>query len=256
MISLSVVNYYMGPEGWSFTPGPGVVPDPIHGARLLSDVYAADGRPFHSATTPVLWDRQTARIVSNESADISRMFNAAFDAVLEERGEHPGTGGPMALDLYPRELRKEIDAFEQRLYDALNNGVYKAGFSSTQAAYDEAVQGVFDMLDELERTLSQKRFLCGKYLTELDIRLFVTLIRFDAAYVGHFKCNKKRLVDYPVLFAYTRDLYQWPGVRPTVDLLHVKHHYYESHPKLDPTRIVPVGPELDFEAPPGRESLP
>jgi glutathionyl-hydroquinone reductase len=245
LIPVSVVHWKMGPSGWSFAPGPGVVPDPIHRARLLSDVYRADPHDFDGhATTPVLWDRLRGRIVSNESADIVRMFNSAFDGL----GAAPG-------DYYPQELREEIDALERPLYDRLNNGVYRAGFATTQAAYEDAARAVFGMLDEFEVRLSTRRYLFGDRFTEADVRLFVTLIRFDAAYHGHFKCNLRRLADYSVLSAYTRDLYQMPAIRRTVHLDHIQHHYYESHPQLDPTGIVPIGPQLDFEAPHGRESL-
>jgi putative glutathione S-transferase len=172
------------------------------------------------------------------------MFNSAFDAL----GATPG-------DYYPSELREQIDALERPLYERLNDGVYKAGFATTQAAYDAAARGVFQMLDELEGRLSTQRYLCGDRFTEADVRLFVTLVRFDAAYHGHFKCNLRRLADYAVLSAYTRDLYQMPLIRRTVHLDHIRHHYYESHPQLDPTGIVPIGPQLDLEAPHGREAL-
>jgi glutathionyl-hydroquinone reductase len=243
MISLSVVHWKMGDEGWSFQPGPGVIQDPIHRARLLADVYRADGREWDGhATTPVLWDKHTGSIVSNESADIIRMFNAAFDGV-----------GAASGDYYPRELRAEIDALEGQIYEGLNNGVYKAGFATTQAAYETAARGVFAMLDELESRLSGRDYLCRDRLTEVDVRLFVTLVRFDAAYHGHFKCNLRRLSDYPALSRYTRALYQMPAIRGTVHLDHIKHHYYESHPKIDPIGIVPIGPELDFDAPASRQ---
>jgi len=245
LIPVSVVNWKMGPSGWSFEPGPGVVPDPIHRAHLLSDVYRADPQAFDGhATTPVLWDRLRGRIVSNESADIVRMFNSAFDAL----GATPG-------DYYPAELREQIDALEGPLYERLNDGVYRAGFATSQAAYEAAARGVFQMLDELELRLSTQRYLCGDRFTEADVRLFVTLIRFDAAYHGHFKCNLRRVGDYAALSAYTRDLYQMPTIRRTVHLDHIQHHYYESHPHLDPTGIVPIGPQLDFDAPHGRETL-
>jgi len=244
-VPVSVVNWRMGPSGWSFASGPGVVADPIHGARFLSDVYRADPGEFDGhATTPLLWDRLRGRIVSNESADIVRMFNSAFDAL----GATPG-------DYYPPELREQIDALEGPLYERLNDGVYRAGFATTQTAYEDAARGVFRMLDELEGRLSTQRYLCGDRFTEADVRLFVTLIRFDAAYHGHFKCNLRRLADYAVLSAYTRDLYQMPTIRRTVHLDHIRHHYYESHPQLDPTGIVPIGPELDLESPHGRERL-
>lgn len=236
VIPISVTNWKMGHGGWSFVPGPGVIPDPIHGARFLADVYRKDPNPFDGhATTPLLWDKLSDRVVSNESSEIVRMFNSAFDQV----GAQPG-------DYYPAALQAEIDALEAPIYVRLNNGVYKAGFARTQAAYEEAANGVFSMLDELEKRLSGRAYLCGDSLTEVDVRLFVTLIRFDAAYHGHFKCNLRRLRDYPALFAYTRQLYELPAIRGTVHFDHIKHHYYESHPKLDPTGIVPVGPELGF----------
>jgi putative glutathione S-transferase len=243
MISLSVLNWKMGSQGWSFEPGPGVVPDPISGASFLSDVYRSDPGEFDGhATTPLLWDRQQARIVSNESAEIVRMFGSAFDAV-----------GARAGDYYPRELRGDIDRLEARIYDTLNDGVYKAGFASTQAAYAAAARGVFVMLDELEARLGSQRYLFGDRLTEADVRLFVTLIRFDAVYFGHFKCNLRSLSSYANLSAYTRDIYQLPGVRSTVNFQHIKHHYYESHASINPTGIVPIGPELHFDSPPDRD---
>jgi glutathionyl-hydroquinone reductase len=245
LVPISVVNWRMGPEGWSFEPGPGVIEDPIHAADFLSQVYRADPRPFDGhATTPLLWDRVGRRAVSNESSDIVRMFNSAFDAVGAKRG-----------DYYPQELRAEIDAIADSLYHQLNNGVYRAGFARSQAAYEEAARGVFAKLDELEQRLGRQRYLCGNRFTEADVRLFVTLIRFDAAYHGHFKCNLRRLSDYPVLAAYTRDVYQMPVIQSTVHLDHIRHHYYESHPALDPSGIVPIGPELDFSAPHGRAAL-
>jgi putative glutathione S-transferase len=187
----------------------------------------------------VLWDKERRTIVSNESADIIRMLNSAFDGVGARRG-----------DYYPEALRSEIDTFNERIYDTLNNGVYKAGFASTQEAHEEAIGPLFATLDWLELHLAEHRYLCGDTLTEADWRLFTTLLRFDPVYHGHFKCNIRRLIDYPALWAYTRALYQEPGVRETVDFAHIKKHYYMSHPWLDPTRIVPVGPEIDFEAPP------
>lgn len=239
MIPISVVNWKMGEGGWSFAPGPGVIADPLHGAKFLSDVYRADGREWDGhATTPVLWDKQGARIVSNESSDILRMFNSAFDSLGAKQG-----------DYYPIELRDEIDALEASIYERLNDGVYKAGFAVTQAAYEVAAKGVFAMLDELEARLDHKDYLCGDRLTEVDVRLFVTLIRFDAAYHGHFKCNLRLLRDYPALSRYTHALFGITEIRRTVHFDHIKHHYYESHPRVDPTGIVPIGPELDFDVP-------
>jgi putative glutathione S-transferase len=245
LVPVSVVNWHMGPEGWSFAPGPGVIPDPVMGASHLSDLYKADtpgfsGRP----TTPTLWDRRQGCIVNNESADILRMFGRAFDKVGAAEG-----------DYYPKALRPEIDAVSARIYDSLNNGVYRAGFATSQEAYDEAAAAVFETLDELEDRLSRRRYLCGDVLTEADIRLFVTLIRFDHAYHGHFKCNRRRLVDYEALHAYTREIFQIPEVRDTVRFDHIKHHYYESHPKVNPTGIVPIGPEVNFDAPHERDAL-
>lgn len=242
LISLSVTHWLMAENGWTFAPGPGVTPDPIIGADDLHQIYsAADPAYTGRVTVPVLWDKQRRTIVSNESSEIIRMFNGAFDGL----GAAPG-------DFYPVALRPEIDALNERIYATLNNGVYRAGFAGTQAAYDEAVGPVFDTLDWLESILSRSRYLCGDTLTEADWRLFTTLVRFDAVYVGHFKCNLRRLIDYPALWSYTRALFQMPGIRGTVDFDHIKRHYYQSHRRINPTGIVPKGPILDFEAPPGR----
>jgi putative glutathione S-transferase len=244
-ISVSVVHWLMAGEGWTFQDGPGVVPDGVNGARVLHEVYtAADPRYTGRVTVPVLWDKQRRTIVNNESSEIIRMLNAAFDGV----GAAPG-------DYYPAALRAEIDALNARIYDTLNNGVYKAGFATTQAAYDEAVVPLFGTLDGLEGLLGTRRYLVGDQLTEADIRLFTTLVRFDAVYVGHFKCNLRRLVDYSNLWAYTRELYQWPGIAATVDFQHIRRHYYESHRTLNPSGIVPAGPLLDFDQPHGRELM-
>ncbi len=243
MISVSVVHWRMLEDGWTFEPGPGVVPDPIRGAHFLHQVYtAADTGYSGRVTVPVLWDKETSTIVSNESSEIIRMFNSAFDAV----GATPG-------DYYPPVLRAEIDALNAGIYPAINNGVYRAGFATTQEAYEEAVTPLFSALDRLEARLATRRFLTGAQLTEADIRLFTTLIRFDAVYVGHFKCNIRRLSDYPALWAYSRDIYQMPKVRGTVDFGHIKGHYYESHRTINPSGVVPVGPILDYDAPHGRE---
>jgi putative glutathione S-transferase len=232
----------MGEQGWSFAPGEGVVPDKLFNSRYLHEIYTrADPNYSGKVTVPVLWDQHTQTIVNNESAEIIRMFGRAFDAV----GAKPG-------DYYPREKVAETDALNARIYDTLNNGVYKAGFATTQAAYEDAVAPLFDTLDWLEDRLGQSRFLCGEALTEADIRLFTTLVRFDSVYYGHFKCNIRRIVDYPRLWAYTRDIYQLPGIAPTVNFMHIKRHYYMSHRRINPTGIVPVGPVLDFEAPADR----
>lgn len=236
MIGLSVVHWYMGADGWTFADGPGVIPDPIQNAALLHQVYTAGDPHFTGRiTVPVLWDRKTAQIVNNESSEIIRMMNSAFDGV----GAAPG-------DFYPEELREEIDALNARVYDTVNNGVYKSGFARSQQAYDEAVATLFESLDWLEDILSSRRWLTGDRLTEADWRLFTTLVRFDAVYVGHFKCNIRRIADYPHLTRYLKDLYRQSGVAETVNIHHIKHHYYESHPQLNPSRIVPIGPKLDF----------
>jgi len=241
MIGLSVTHWLMLENGWTFEPAPGVIPDSVNDARYLYELYAKS-EPGYSGrvTVPVLWDKKTSRIVSNESADIIRMLNSAFDGI----GATPG-------DYHPEELRSEIDAVNQRVYDTLNNGVYKAGFAGSQDAYDEAVVPVFETLDWLEEKLSRADFLVGNRLTEADWRLFTTLLRFDPVYHTHFKCNLKRLVDYPALWAYTRRLYQHPAVAATVNFDHIKGHYFQSHRWINPTGIVPKGPIVDFDAPVG-----
>ncbi|MGC9527200.1 MAG: glutathione S-transferase family protein [Limnospira sp.] len=239
MISLSVVNWYMGENGWTFEPAEGVIPDSINGAKYLHEVYTkADSNYTGRVTVPVLWDRQNQTIVNNESAEIIRMFNSAFDGV----GAKPG-------DYYPEPLREEINALNDRIYDTVNNGVYKAGFATTQAAYEEGVKPLFETLDWLEGRLSSRRYLTGDRVTEADWRLFTTLVRFDPVYVGHFKCNLRRIADYRNLWGYLRDLYQIPGVAETVNFRHIKGHYYESHKTINPTGIVPLGPEIDFREP-------
>ncbi len=244
-ISLSVVHWFLGSEGWTFDPAPGVIPDTVNGARCLYEIYAkADPRYSGRVTVPVLWDKATGTIVNNESSEIIRMLGSAFDGV-----------GAKVGDYYPAELRPEIDSLNARIYETVSNGVYRAGFAKTQAAYEEAVVPLFETLDWLESRLSTDRYLCEARITEADWRLFTTLVRFDAVYVGHFKCNLKRLTDYPHLSSYLRELYQWPGVRETVNFEHIKRHYYQSHEQINPTRIVPLGPHLDFDAPHGRERL-
>ena len=245
MIPVSVVHWLALDRGWTFADGPGVVPDSVNHADFLYQIYtAADPRYSGRVTVPVLWDKRRRTIVNNESSEIIRMLNSAFDGI----GATPG-------DYYPRARRDEIDPVNARIYDTLNNGVYKSGFATSQAAYEEAVGPLFETLDWLERRLGDRRFLFGDALTEADIRLFTTLIRFDAVYVGHFKCNIRRLVDYPNLSAYARDIYQWPGVAATVNFEHIKRHYYESHRSINPAGIVPVGPVLDFTSPHRRERL-
>ena len=233
-IDVSVVHWLMLDRGWTFAAGEGVVPDPVGGAQYLHEVYTkADPHYTGRVTVPVLWDKATGTIVSNESSEIIRMFNSAFDGI----GAKPG-------DYYPEALRAEIDALNERIYAAVNNGVYKAGFATTQGAYEEAVQPLFATLDWLEGRLETRRFLTGDAITEADWRLFTTLIRFDAVYVGHFKCNIRRIADYPRLSTYVRALLQVEGVAVTVDLGHIKRHYYESHRTINPSGIVPVGPDL------------
>lgn len=245
-ISLSVVNPFMGSRGWTFEPDAGVVADPVNHARYLHQIYTA-AKPDYSGrvTVPILWDTKTGTIVSNESADIIRMFNSAFDAL----GAAPG-------DYSPQALRDEIDEINAFVYQNVNNGVYRAGFATTQHAYEEAVTALFAALESLESRLARQRYLMGERITEADWRLFTTLLRFDVVYHGHFKCNLKRLVDFPNLWAHTRELYQWPGIAATVDMTHIKSHYYRSHPTINPTRIVPLGPLLDFTAPHGRDAAP
>lgn len=244
-ISVSVVHWLMLERGWTFADGPGVVADAVNHAEFMHQIYtAADPHYTGRVTVPVLWDKHRRTIVNNELSEIIRMLNSAFDAI----GAKPG-------DYYPQALRADIDPVNAQIYDTLNNGVYKAGFATTQAAYEEAVAPLFETLDWLEQRLANRRFLFGDSLTEADIRLFTTLIRFDAVYVGHFKCNIRRLADYPNLSAYARDIYQWPGVAGTVNFDHIKRHYYESHRSINPSGIVPVGPALDFTSRHGRERL-
>jgi glutathionyl-hydroquinone reductase len=239
IIPISVTHWLMGEQGWTFMPGDGVIPDPLYNSRYLHELYSrADEQYSGRATVPILWDQHTQTIVNNESADIMRMLGTAFDHV----GAKPG-------DFYPQPLREEIDLINARVYDTVNNGVYKAGFATTQSAYEAAVVPLFETLDWLEDRLSQSRFLCGATLTEADIRLFTTLVRFDSVYHGHFKCNIRRIVDYRHLWAYARDIFQLPGIAATVNFSHIKRHYYMSHRRINPVGIVPVGPAIDFEAP-------
>ncbi|ELR97410.1 glutathione S-transferase family protein [Gloeocapsa sp. PCC 73106] len=233
VISVSVVNWYMGEEGWSFAPGAGVTGDNLYGFEYLHQIYTkADPQYTGRVTVPILWDKHKETIVNNESSEIIRMFNSAFTQVGE--------------DYYPEDLREEIDQLNDRIYNSVNNGVYKAGFATTQTAYSEAIKPLFDTLDYLEDRLATRRYLTGDRLTEADWRLFTTLVRFDAVYVGHFKCNLRLIVDYPNLWAYLRHLYHIPGISGTVNFQHIKGHYYESHKTINPTGIVPLGPEIDW----------
>ncbi|MBY6002818.1 glutathione S-transferase family protein [Salipiger bermudensis] len=246
LIPVSVVHPDMLSDGWTFqTDFPGATGDRLYDLPFLRDLYTK-AKPDISGrvTVPVLWDKERETIVSNESAEIIRMFNEAFDGL---------TGN--SDDYWPEELREAIEPINARIYDTVNNGVYKAGFATSQEAYDDAVGPLFESLDWIEERLSKGRYLMGDRITEADWRLFTTLIRFDQVYNVHFKCNKARIVDYPNLWAYTRELYQWPGVADTVYFDHFKRHYYYSHDMINPNRIIPVGPDLDLMAPHGREAL-
>jgi glutathionyl-hydroquinone reductase len=244
LISVSVVEPFMGKEGWVFGTS-GAEIDTVNGKAKLSEIYLlADPHFTGRVTVPVLWDKKNGTIVNNESAEIIRMFNSAFDPFTDVR-----------TDYYPADLRGAIDSINTVVYENVNNGVYRAGFATTQSAYEEAFLALFATLDELERRLAKQRYLVGNTLTEADWRLFTTLIRFDAVYVGHFKCNLRRIADYPNLSNYLRELYQVPGVAETVSIDHIKRHYYSSHRKINPTGIVPLGPELDFTAPHDRGKL-
>lgn len=245
MISLSVVNNFMGEKGWTFEAAEDVIPDTVNQADYLYEVYLkADPQYTGKVTVPVLWDKKNQTIVNNESSEIIRMFNSAFDGV-----------GAAAGDYYPEDLRSDIDALNEEVYHKVNNGVYKAGFASTQEAYEENVVPLFATLDKLEERLETQRFLTGARITEADWRLFTTLIRFDPVYYGHFKCNLRRIQDYSNLYGYLKDLYQQPGISETVKIPAIKEHYYRSHESVNPTRIVPRGPIQDLDAPHGRETL-
>ncbi|ENT44784.1 hypothetical protein B969_01811 [Brucella suis F5/05-4] len=238
IISVSVVDFLMAEEGWTFYGTTGSTGDALYGAKRLYEIYThADPAYSGRVTVPVLWDKQRETIVSNESAEIIRMLNHAFNEF-----------GDATLDFYPAALRNQIDTLNDFIYPNINNGVYRAGFATTQEAYEEAFQQVVAALDALEQKLSQQRYLAGSSLTEADWRLFTTLVRFDPVYVGHFKCNHRRLADYPNLWNYTRDLYQTPGVAETVNMEHIKGHYYRSHKTINPTGIVPAGPEIEYTA--------
>ncbi|WP_368644418.1 glutathione S-transferase family protein [Castellaniella ginsengisoli] len=242
MIGVSVVNPYMGEHGWTFDPGPGVVADPVGQAQYLYQVYLR-AQPGYSGrvTVPVLWDLHRGMIVNNESSEIIRMLNSAFDGIGARDGDYAPAG-----------LLAQIDALNVQIYDAVNNGVYKAGFATSQAVYEQEVSQLFSCLDALEDRLGRQRYLLGERLTEADWRLFTTLIRFDAVYHGHFKCNLWRLADYRNLWSYTRELYQTPGIAATVNFDHIKQHYYRSHGTINPNGIVPLGPVLDLERAPDR----
>lgn len=244
VVSMSVVDPLRDERGWAFTEGRGHGPDPVNGFRFLSEAYARTDPDFDGrVTVPTLWDRVTGSVVNNESSEIIRMLNSEFDE-----------WGDASVDLYPAALRADCDAVNDLVYSNVNNGVYRAGFATTQAAYEEAVGDLFAALDRVEERLTASRYLVGDRITEADWRLFTTLVRFDPVYVGHFKCNVRRIADYPALSGYLRELYQWPGVADTVDFDHIKRHYYMTHRTLNPTGIVPVGPAQDLDAPHGRDS--
>ncbi|MBR9651112.1 glutathione S-transferase family protein [Thalassovita aquimarina] len=245
-IGISVVHPDMLDDGWSLDQGfDGATGDRLYGLSFMRDIYTkADPGISGRVTVPVLWDKKTETIVSNESSEIIRMLNSAFDHIT---GNHD--------DYWPEDLRAAIEPVNARIYDSVNNGVYKAGFATTQSAYDEAVGPLFDSLDWLEERLSTRRYLMGERVTEADWRLFTTLIRFDSVYHLHFKCNRKRLIDYPNLWAYTRELYQWPGVAGTVSFDHIVRHYHYSHDTINPHRIIPINPVLDYGEPHRRDAL-
>jgi putative glutathione S-transferase len=243
-ISFDVVDPVLPNTGWSFdASAPGATGDTLNGFRDLREVYLASNSNFDGAiTVPVLWDRQTRQIVNNESAEILRMLNSEFQ----------GCATDPDLDLYPEGKRIQIDELNEWIYPGINNGVYRCGFATKQAAYSRAFQELFSALDRAEKVLASSRFLTGSELTEADVRLFTTLVRFDSVYATHFKCNLRRIVDYPNLWGYTRDIFQTTGVTETVDMGHIKTHYFVSHRQINPSGIIPDGPTLDFESPHGR----
>jgi putative glutathione S-transferase len=236
VISVSVVDWHMTDEGWHFSTRDGAIPDPINQANYLRDIYVASHADYTGrVSVPVLWDKKTSRIVNNESSEIIRMLNTEFNALTE-----------VATDYYPEARRDEIETVNPRIYETLNNGVYRCGFASTEEAYENSFDALFETLDWLEEILSDQRYVAGDVQTEADWRLFPTLVRFDAVYHGHFKCNLKRIEDYPNLSNYLRDLYQVPGVAKTVNMFHIKSHYYHSHTSINPLGLVPKGPALDY----------
>jgi putative glutathione S-transferase len=245
VISVSVVDPFMGEDGWTFSDFPGATLDSVNHTQRLYEIYLLAKPGFTGrVTVPALWDKQRKTIVNNESSEIIRMLNSAFNAFTDTRE-----------DYYPEALRGEIDEINKFVYPNINNGVYRTGFATTQAAYEEAFRDLFGALDKIEQRLSRQRYLVGSRITEADWRLFTTLIRFDPVYVGHFKSNLRRIADYPSLSNYLRELYQWPGIQETVNFAHIKRHYYMSHPQINPTRIVPLGPEEDLDTPHDRARL-
>jgi glutathionyl-hydroquinone reductase len=245
VVGLTAVDPVRDGRGWAFREGPGHGPDPVNGFAFLSEAYQATEPGFDGhMSVPVFWDTTTGRIVSNNFPDITLDLATAFRQWADP-----------AVDTYPEALRPQIDALNERIYEYVNNGVYKSGFAPSQQAYDTAVTALFEVLDELDARLADRRYLFGDAITESDIRLWVTLVRFDAVYALHFKCNLRRIADYPNLWPYARDLFQHPAFGGTTDLDQIKRHYYTTHPQLNPSRIVPAGPLLDWSAPHGREAL-
>lgn len=242
IIDVSVVNPYMLDQGWSFKNFDGVINDPIFNAEYMHQIYTSAKSDYTGrVTVPVLWDKKNNTIVSNESSEIIRMFNSAFDQVDAENG-----------DFYPQALREKIDDINGFVYSNINNGVYKAGFATKQSVYEKAVSDLFNALEKIEGILAKNRYLTGDTITEADWRLFTTLVRFDAVYVGHFKCNIKRIIDYKHIWGYLKELYQMPGIKSTVNMTHIKTHYYASHDTINPTAIIPAGPAINFDEPHGR----
>ena len=234
-ISISVVDPYMGEDGWQFSDFRNAIPDTVNNTKYLREVYAkADSNYTGRVTVPILWDKETATIVNNESREIIRMFDTQFADIAKD------------VDLYPKELREKIDEAIDEIYEPINNGVYKAGFAQSQSAYEEAVTELFAALDRWESVLDKQAYLCGDVLTEADICMFTTLYRFDAVYYVHFKCNVRHIWNYPNLWNYVKKIYQHPGVKETCNLEHIKLHYYQSHPHINPSGIVPSGPAIDF----------
>ena len=242
VIGMTVVDPIRDDRGWAFREGPGHSTDPVNGFQFLSEAYRATDPQYKGrVTVPVLWDTETKRIVSNSDDDLMRMFNKAFDRFTDSK-----------LDLYPEALRNDIDELNAFIYEHVNDGVYRAGFATSQSVYEQAARRLFDALDRLDARLKDRRYLFGARFVETDWRLFVTLVRFDAVYHGHFKCNVRRILDYPNLFGYLKDLYQTDGIADTVNFDHIKRHYYVTHDDINPTRIVPIGPDQDLRAPHGR----
>lgn len=243
IIPLSVVDYLMGEDGWAFSNREGTIPDTLNHAKLLRELYLKAKSDYTGrVTVPVLWDKKHQTIVNNESLEVMRMLDTEFDAFADP-----------SVTFYPESLRPKIDETIQKIYQPINNGVYRAGFATSQEAYEEAVTELFDALDHWESVLANQRYLCGDVLTEADWCMFTTLIRFDMVYVGHFKCNVRRIVDYPNLWNYLKELYQTPGVAETCNFTHMKHHYYNSHRSVNPSGVVPKGPMINFTEPHNRK---